>query len=69
MTQITGGSSSLPDRPRGKSIARKGVALVVLFVLAVLALDLVVHVVLAVATGLLIVVAVVAAIWAARVLL
>jgi len=68
MSQLTGRSSGLPEAPRRTSLARRGVALAILLVAAWLILTFVIHLVLAVATGLLVVVAVIAAIWAARVL-
>lgn len=68
MSQITGGSSGLPEQSTRPSLARRGVALAILIVAAWLILTFVIHVVMAIATGVLVVVAVVAAIWAARVL-
>jgi hypothetical protein len=68
MSQITGGSSGLPEQSHRPSLARRGVALAILIVAAWLILTFVIHVVMAIATGVLVVVAVVAAIWAARVL-
>jgi hypothetical protein len=69
MSQITDGSSSLPDQPRRNSLARRGVAVLVLLILGWLVLHLVIHIVLAIATAVVLVAAVGAAIWAARVLL
>ncbi|MEA2369622.1 MAG: hypothetical protein QOH12_16 [Solirubrobacteraceae bacterium] len=68
MNQLTGRSSGLPEAPRRTSLARRGVALAILLIAAWLILTFVIHLVLAVATGLLVVVAVIAAIWAYRVL-
>jgi hypothetical protein len=68
MSQITGGSSGLPEKAPRNSLARRGVAIAILLVFAWLVLHLIIHVVLALATGVVLVVAVIAAIWAARVL-
>jgi hypothetical protein len=68
MNQLTGRSSGLPEAPRHTSLARRGVALAVLLIAAWLILTFVIHLVMAIATGLLVVVAVVAAIWAYRTL-
>jgi len=68
MSQLTGRSSGLPAAAPRTSLARRGIALAILLIAAWLILHFVIHLVLAVATGLLVVVAVIAAIWAARVL-
>jgi hypothetical protein len=66
MSQITSGSSGLPEQPRRPSLARRGVAIAILAVILYLVLSAVIHVVLTIA---IVVLAVAAAIWAARVLL
>jgi hypothetical protein len=69
MSQITPGSTSLPDKPPRKSLARRGVAIAILLVVGYLVLSTVIHVLLALVTIALVIVAIAAAIWAARVLL
>jgi hypothetical protein len=66
MSQITSGSSGLPERPQRGSLGRRAVAIAILAVIAYLVLSAVIHVVLTIA---IVVVIVAAAIWAARVLL
>ena len=69
MSQITPASSSLPNKPPRKSLARRGVAIAILLVVGYLVLSTVIHVLLALVTIALVIVAIAAAIWAARVLL
>jgi hypothetical protein len=66
MSQITRGSSGLPEKAPRNSLARRAVALLILAVVAYLVLSTVIHVVFAIVT---VVVIVAAVIWAARVLL
>jgi hypothetical protein len=66
MSQITGGSSGLPEKAPRSSLARRGVALLIVAVVGYLVLSTLIHAVLAIAT---IVIVVAALIWAARVLL
>ncbi len=68
MSQITGRTSRLPEPAPKASLARRGVALMVLLVFAFIVLKVIIHVVLAIALGAALVVGVIAAIWAARVL-
>ncbi|HWH09781.1 MAG TPA: hypothetical protein VG165_01530 [Solirubrobacteraceae bacterium] len=65
MSQITRGSPGLPEKAPRNSLARRGVALLILAVVGYLVLSTLIHAVLAIAT---IVVVVAAVIWAARVL-
>jgi hypothetical protein len=66
MSQITGGSSGLPEKAPRNSLARRGVALLIVAVVGYLVLSTLIHAVLAIAT---VVIVVAAVIWAARVLL